>query len=144
MVRAHEWRWSSLWRRGRCTAEEQSLLSAWPIERPSAWGDLVNEVENEKDLESLRQSVQRGRPFGQAEWQKRIAERLGLESDWSRHIVPLDVPERRGREKQPYTDHHEHVRQQVAQFSKIGPVPLFRLRQQRLRLTEDFRWPTQW
>jgi putative transposase len=79
-VRAEEWRWSSLWRRGRGTAEEQSLLSAWPIERPASWGDWVNGVENEKELESLRASVQRGRPFGQSEWQKRIAKRLGLES----------------------------------------------------------------
>jgi putative transposase len=80
VVRAEEWRWSSLWRRGRGTAEEQSLMSVWPVERPSSWGDRVNEIENAKELESLRQSVQRGRPFGQPEWQKRIAKRLGLES----------------------------------------------------------------
>lgn len=80
VVRAEEWRWSSLWRRDRGTTEEQALLAAWPIKRPAHWTHSVNEVENEKELESLRQSVQRGRPFGQPEWQKTIARRLGLES----------------------------------------------------------------
>ena len=58
----------------------ESMLSAWPIERPSNWTTLVNAVETEAELESLRKSVQRGRPFGQPDWQKTIAKRLGLES----------------------------------------------------------------
>jgi putative transposase len=40
----------------------------------------VNQTEDEQELESLRRSVQRGRPFGQTDWQKKIAKRLGLES----------------------------------------------------------------
>jgi putative transposase len=56
------------------------LLAAWPIERPLDWVERVNRTDNEAQLESLRQSVQRGRPFGQPEWQKQIAKRLGLES----------------------------------------------------------------
>jgi putative transposase len=80
VVRAEEWRWSSLWRRERGTTEEQSLLAAWPIERPADWTRWVNEIENEQELESLRKSVQRGRPFGQPGWQKAITRRLGLES----------------------------------------------------------------
>jgi putative transposase len=80
VVRAEEWRWSSLWRRDRGTTEEQAFLAAWPIERPTRWTDWVNEVENEQELESLRQCIQRGRPFGQPEWQKVITKRLGLES----------------------------------------------------------------
>jgi putative transposase len=34
----------------------------------------------EKELEALRRSVQRGRPYGASQWQQRTAERLGLES----------------------------------------------------------------
>jgi putative transposase len=41
---------------------------------------LHKQTDNEQVLESLRESVQRGRPFGQPEWQKGIAKRLGLES----------------------------------------------------------------
>ena len=46
------------------TKEEQSLLADWPIGRQSNWLEWVNQAETEKELESLRQSVQRGRPFG--------------------------------------------------------------------------------
>jgi len=78
--RAEEWRWSSLWRRYLGTAEEQSLLAAWPVDVPANWLERVNRSEDEQELDSLRQSVWRGRPFGRPEWQKEIAKRLGLES----------------------------------------------------------------
>ena len=80
VLRAQEWQWSSLWRQCHGTAEDRSLLAAWPIERPANWVEWVNQADNDKELQSLRQSVQRGRPFGQPEWQKQIAKRLGLES----------------------------------------------------------------
>jgi putative transposase len=80
VLRAEDWRWSSLWRRCHGAAEERSLLAAWPIERPPDWAERVNQNDNGKELDSLRQSVRRGRPFGQVEWQKQIAKRLGLES----------------------------------------------------------------
>jgi putative transposase len=56
------------------------MLAPWPIDVPANWLDRVNLAENEHELESLRLSVRRGRPFGQSEWQKEIAKRLGLES----------------------------------------------------------------
>ena len=42
--------------------------------------ERVNQTDDAQELEALRRSVQRGRPFGQPEWQKEIAKRLGLES----------------------------------------------------------------
>ena len=80
VVRAEEWRWSSLWRRCRGSVEQKSILANWPVELPADWIDRVNRAENEKELEALRRSVQRGRPYGAPEWQRRIAKRLGLES----------------------------------------------------------------
>ena len=44
-------------------------------------------------MEALRWSVQRGRPFGQPEWQKEIAKRLGLESAYR----PTGRPRKVGR-----------------------------------------------
>ena len=32
----------------------------------------VNQADNDRELETLRRSVQRSRPFGQPEWQKQI------------------------------------------------------------------------
>jgi putative transposase len=77
---AEEWRWSSLWRRFCGTAEEKAILAPWPLEAPHDWLERVNRADNEKELEALRRSMQRGRPYGATEWQKRIAKRLGLES----------------------------------------------------------------
>jgi putative transposase len=55
-------------------------LAAWPIDMPANWLERVNRTDDAQELEALRRSVQRGRPFGQPEWQKEIAQRLGLES----------------------------------------------------------------
>ncbi len=96
VLRAEEWRWSNLWRQCRGTAEERSLLAPWPIERPPDWVEQVNRTDDEeRELESLRQSVQRGRPFGPPDWQKRIAKRLGLESAYR----PSGRPRKMGRSK---------------------------------------------
>jgi putative transposase len=80
VLRAEEWRWSSAWRRCHGTAEERSILSSWPMEMPTDWLARVNQIDSEAELESLRASVQRGRPYGKPQWQKRIAKRLGLQS----------------------------------------------------------------
>jgi putative transposase len=39
VVRAEEWRWSSLWCHEHGTAEDRSILAAWPTERPPDWMD---------------------------------------------------------------------------------------------------------
>ncbi len=81
VARAEEWRWSSLWRwlHPAETAEKPALY-AWPMERPTDWLARVNRALTKKELEAVRVSVARGRPFGTATWQDRIAKRLGLES----------------------------------------------------------------
>ena len=80
VLRAEEWRWSSLWQRCHPTGEERSLLAAGRsiCQRIGSSGSIKPTTAQE--LEALRRSVQRGRPFGQPEWQKEIAKRLGLES----------------------------------------------------------------
>jgi len=79
--RAEHWRWSSLWRRlDPDQDEDKPALSAWPIPLPADWVARVNRALSRKDLEALRVSVIRGRPFGGEDWQRRAARRLGLES----------------------------------------------------------------
>ena len=82
VLRAEEWRWSSLWRRYQGRREEKSLLARWPIEVPRNWIERVNQADDGRELEALRRCVQRGRPYGLPEWQKEIAIRLGLESTY--------------------------------------------------------------
>jgi hypothetical protein len=47
--------------------------------RPKDWVDFVNKSERESELEDLRSSAQRGRPFGREDWMVKIAKELGLE-----------------------------------------------------------------
>jgi putative transposase len=41
---------------------------------------MVNHEQQENELDAIRNSVNRGSPFGDNEWIKRIAARLNLES----------------------------------------------------------------
>jgi putative transposase len=78
--RAEKWRWSSLWRRSQGNPELTAFLSKWPVDQPRQWLTLVNAPESGAELKALRESVNRGRPFGNVTWVARIAKRLGLES----------------------------------------------------------------
>ena len=69
------------------------FLSDVPLSLPDIGLERVNQTDDAQELEGLRRSVQRGRPFGQPEWQKEIAKRLGLESAYR----PTGRPPRVGR-----------------------------------------------
>ena len=78
--RAENWKWSSLWRRSQGKPQLTAWLSKWPVDRPRNWLTVVNDPEGIEELEELRCSVQRGRPFGNPAWVIRTAKRLNLES----------------------------------------------------------------
>jgi putative transposase len=85
------WRWSSLYRWQRGSAEDKSLLAAWPLPRKAGWVDHVNTPLTERELSAVRRSVQRGNPFGGGDWSDRTIRRLGLEST----IRPQGRPKKR-------------------------------------------------
>ena len=78
--RAESWQWSSLWRRIQGDPTRMAWLSDWPVERPRDWVTRVNLPHRASELEALRLSVQRGRPFGAERWVRRMAKRFGMES----------------------------------------------------------------
>ena len=57
-----------------------NFLTQWPMERPQNWIEFVNAPDNASELDDLRSSAPRGRPFGNEDWVMIIAKRLGLES----------------------------------------------------------------
>jgi len=78
--RAEEWRFGSLWRRMNPHINDGvPPLFEWPVIRPTDWIDLVNEPQNKKEIDAIRLSVARGRPFGPPEWQERVAAQLKIE-----------------------------------------------------------------
>ena len=91
--RAEDWRWGSLWRRGQTDLELPLRLSAWPVAEPPNWIEIVNQPQTQAELERLRTSVQRGRPYGGDAWAKRAAKRFGLESTLRPRGRPRKEPE---------------------------------------------------
>jgi putative transposase len=55
-------------------------LGIWPVEQPLDWLTWVNQPQSESELEALRLSVLKGKPYGGEKWKKRTTEALGLES----------------------------------------------------------------
>jgi putative transposase len=77
--RVDQWRWSSAWRRQHGDQEAKQLLSAWPLAQPRNWLEYVHQPQSEQELEALRRCVQRGTPFGDPQWTRSSAARLGLD-----------------------------------------------------------------
>jgi putative transposase len=99
VARAEDWPWSSLGAAGANAAGanaaganaaganagrfEEALappLHAGPLPRPANWSEWVNEAEPAGQLAALRHSVNRGTPWGGADWARRTAAHLGIES----------------------------------------------------------------
>jgi len=76
--RAEDWRWSSLWRFARGPSAMPDWLAAWPLDRPANWPEWVNSPQTAAELESIRCSVRRGRPYGSESWVQKIAGNLEL------------------------------------------------------------------
>jgi putative transposase len=55
-------------------------LDPGPVARPAGWAEWVNQPQTEAEVEALRVSAERGRPFRTATWTAATARRLGLES----------------------------------------------------------------
>jgi putative transposase len=86
--RAEQWRWSSLWTRLHGSAEQQALLSPWPVPRPTDWLDRVNAALTPRERDRLTTSLQRDRPLGDDSWTARTVRRLGLEHTLRREGRP--------------------------------------------------------
>ncbi len=78
--RAEDWQWGSLWRRTQGDPRGTVWLSPWPMQPPRDWVARVNRPQTASELEALRTSVQRGRPFGDEGWVRRMAKRFGMEA----------------------------------------------------------------
>ena len=79
-ARAEDWRWGSLFRWQRGSADDRRLLAVWPLPRPANWLDHVNAPQTAAELAALRRCVNRGNPYGAESWCDQTIRSLGLES----------------------------------------------------------------
>lgn len=78
---ARKWPWCSLSKRqGKRPPPWLLPLKYWPVAPPRDWNAWVNRAETAEELSALRESLKRGRPFGEPTWQEETAQCLGLES----------------------------------------------------------------
>ena len=89
---AERWAWGSL--HARLKRNKPLKLCEWPVERPRGWTATVNELLDRTKLVELRASVNRGRPFGDENWVRKTAKRLGLEFT----VRPLGRPRKKVKE----------------------------------------------
>jgi putative transposase len=78
--RAQDWLWSSAAGVADDEAHPRPLLDPGPVTRPEGWLQHVNEPQTEAEVNRLRESLRRGRPFGGLAWMNQTAHRLGLEA----------------------------------------------------------------
>jgi len=74
--RSQDWPWSSAAPR----IAEAPDLDPGPVPRPTNWFAYVKEPQTEAEVEQIRESLRRGRPFGAVVWMQDTARRLGLEA----------------------------------------------------------------
>jgi len=77
--RAEDWRWGSLWVRHKGGAQLRALLSEWPVDMRSDWMQWVNQPQTPAEMEAIRVSIKRDRPFGSESWVRGTVKRLNLE-----------------------------------------------------------------
>ena len=91
--RAENWPWSS----AAAPLAESPILDPGPVERPDNWLEYVNEPQTEAEVESLRECLRRGRPFGEDLWMEKTARRLGLEASLRPRGRPKKIVEAAGK-----------------------------------------------
>ena len=72
------WPWSSL--ALAHPKERPAWYSVGPVPRGRHWPGYVSQPQTDVELVALRRSVQRGCPYGGANWEKQTVAQLGLES----------------------------------------------------------------
>ena len=87
--RAEDWRWGSCHVRQNRRHDLRSLLSPWPVARPSDWLDTVNLPQGEGEEKMVAEAIRRNRPLGSEPWLRRRVKTLRLEHTFRPRGRPL-------------------------------------------------------
>jgi putative transposase len=79
VTKASQWQWSGQWTRRHGDQAMMDLLSPWPIEEPANWDRWLAIAPDREERATVREHIQRSRPFGAAGWTANVVRQLNLE-----------------------------------------------------------------
>ena len=74
-----DWKWSSYYKRLHGTPLQKKLLATDSITWPDDYEELLTLAEEKESLETIRNSVNRGKPYGSIGWTSKVLKKFGLE-----------------------------------------------------------------
>lgn len=89
--KVEDWKWSSIHRRLFGIDQQKKLLSPWPVDDDGHYLEWANSPQPKEELEIIRMSIVRGRPYGNTDWTHSMSERLGLQSSFRSKGRPKNV-----------------------------------------------------
>lgn len=78
VVKAENWKWSSVWRREFGSIQKRKILSSWPVEIPANYLKYLHESQTEADLETIRKSIDKNIPFSSIMWVVKMVDTFKL------------------------------------------------------------------
>ena len=77
--KVEDWQWGSAWIRQQGTSMQKTLLCELPIPLPRNYRTWINTPDREDDLLTVRNCVNKGKPFGNDMWVEQMVDRHKLE-----------------------------------------------------------------
>lgn len=74
-----DWKWSSYYKRLYGTSIQKKLLATDSITWPDDYEKLITKAEEKENLENIRNSVNRGKPYGSDSWTSNLLKKFCLE-----------------------------------------------------------------
>ena len=86
--RAEDWPWASAHARRYGNEKQRSLLSSWPVPEPRDYLEWLNRPQPKEEIENIRYTIQRSRPYGSETWTSKAVGQYGLENTMRRRGRP--------------------------------------------------------
>lgn len=92
VINAEDWRWGSAWHRVYGVPEQKRFLADSPVELPANYRRWINSPESSKELEEIRFSVNKSKPYGINNWVEKIVDQFDLVSTLRNPGRPKERP----------------------------------------------------
>jgi len=73
------WKWSSYYKRSHGTLLQKKLLATDSITWPRNYEELLTITEEKEKVDIIRNSINRGKPYGSISWTDKVLKKFGLE-----------------------------------------------------------------